>query len=217
MADDLANLDFTRLLQLRARAPAAATPAAPAPAAVSPAPSAPVAPASAKVPAAETPAAETPLSSDTRIGLISAADSGNVVTYASPGAPRAPAPADAPVLVVEDDEITRQLLQQAMQIHGLPVRTAGDSREFAQELRKPPLPRLILLDVDLPGTNGFRILELLRQNPRTGSIPIVMVTSHSAPGDVVQALTLGAEGYLSKPVTLNRLRAVVAKVLTCKP
>jgi CheY-like chemotaxis protein len=153
--------------------------------------------------------------SDARIGE-SAAGKGNLVTYVRMGAERAAVPDDAPVLVVDDDEDTRRLMERAMVLHGLPVRTAADSKELAQAMRKPPQPRLILLDVDLPGTNGFRILQLLRQNPQTAAIPIVMVTSHSEASDVIQGLSLGVDAYLSKPFTVNTLRVVVAKVLACK-
>jgi CheY-like chemotaxis protein len=185
--------------------PAAPAPAAPAPAAPAPAAAKPAAPAAR--PAA--PAAEP------RIGEY-AAGKGNLVTYVKLNAVRAPAAADAPVLIVDDDEDTRRLMERAMVLHGLPVRMAADSKEVAQAMRKPPQPRLILLDIDLPGTNGFRIMQLLRQNPQTASIPIVLVTSHSEPSDVIQGLSLGADGYLSKPLSIATLRAAVAKVLQCK-
>ena len=196
------DLDFTRVLRLRPQAPPAEAPAVQAPAA--------------KAPAVQVTAAkvEVPLRSDTRIGAV--VEGGGLITYVRFGAQREAVEAEAPVLVVDDDEDTRRLLERAMILHGLPVRTAADGRELAQAIRKPPLPRLILLDVDLPGADGFRILQLLRQNRHTAALPIIMVTSRSAPPDIVQGLSLGADGYLSKPVTLNTLRAAVAKVLACK-
>jgi CheY-like chemotaxis protein len=186
-----------------AAAPAARAPVK-APAVPAPAPKAP----------SVAPAGEVPLRSDTPIG---APPANGLITYVRFGIQRPAVAADAPVLIVDDDEDTRRLLERAMVLHGLPVRTAVDGRQMAEEMRKLPLPRLILLDVDLPGTNGFRILELLRKNRHTGSIPIIMVTSRSTAPDIVQGLSLGADGYLSKPVSLNTLRAAVAKVLTCKP
>src|SRR5262245_9941669 len=73
----------------------------------------------------------------------------NLVCFARPASARAVAP-DAPVLVVEDHEPSRRMMAALLQRQGLPVRVAADSRECARELRKPPLPRLILLDVGLP-------------------------------------------------------------------
>jgi CheY-like chemotaxis protein len=195
-------------------------PAAPAPTGAATQPvKAPAAPAAAaKTPAAPAPAAKPPAAAaaEPRIGEY-AAGKGNLVTYIRLGGVRTPAAADAPVLIVDDDEDTRRLMERAMVLHGLPVRTAADSKEVAQAMRKPPPPRLILLDIDLPGTNGFRIMQLLRQNPQTATIPIVLVTSHSEPSDVIQGLSLGADGYLSKPLSIATLRAAVAKVLVCKP
>jgi len=97
------------------------------------------------------------------------------------------------------------------------VRSAADAGEMQQVLRKPPLPRLILLDVELPRVSGFRILELLRKHPQTSAIAVIMVTSCAASDDILQGLSLGADGYLFKPVTVRTLRAVVDKVLACKP
>jgi CheY-like chemotaxis protein len=210
------------------RAPAAAAtqpvkaPAAPAPAATQPvkAPAAPApvakTPTPAAAPAAKPAAKPAAPAAEPRIGEY-AAGKGNLVTYIRLGGVRTPPATDAPVLIVDDDEDTRRLMERAMVLQGLPVRTAADSKEVAQAMRKPPQPRLVLLDIDLPGTNGFRILQLLRQNPQTAAIPIVLVTSHSEPSDVIQGLSLGADGYLSKPLSIATLRAAVAKVLACKP
>lgn len=154
---------------------------------------------------------------DTRIGQRGVDKDNSVITYVRPGRQSVPAAADAPVLVVDDDEVTRRLLEHVMTMLGLPVRSAADAGEMQQVLRKPPLPRLILLDVELPRVSGFRILELLRKHPQTSAIAVIMVTSCAASDDILQGLSLGADGYLSKPVTVRTLRAVVDKVLACKP
>lgn len=150
---------------------------------------------------------------ETQIGDYTPAQPGNLVFYARPGKPRAAAP-DAPVLVVEDDEVTRRVLVRVLTARGLPVRTAADSKELQQILRLPPLPRLILLDVGLPRISGFRILGLLRQHPQTSAIPIVMVTASSENKDIAQGLALGADGYLSKPLTAATLHSAIDRILT---
>jgi len=142
-----------------------------------------------------------------------AARSANLVCYANarPGPSRADP--DAPVLVLEDHEGSRRLLEKAIALYGLPVRAAADVREFAKALRQPPLPRLILLDVGLPQANGFQILTHLRLHAQTSAIPVVMVTAKSGNSDVIRALSLGADGYLSKPIVVSALRSVLDTVL----
>jgi CheY-like chemotaxis protein len=137
----------------------------------------------------------------------------NHIVYARGGVSRpAPSP-DAPVLIVEDDPDTLRLLERALTLQGFTVRTAADGQQFVQAIRQRPLPCLVLLDVELPRISGFRILSFLRQEPQTSGIPVVMVTARSENKDLVQGITSGADGYLSKPVTFDALRAVVTKVL----
>src|SRR5262245_19568233 len=111
------------------------------------------------------------------VGVASAG--GNFVLYTRSAVRRGGAAPDAPVLVVEDDEGTRRLFERVLTLQGFEVRTAADSGEFAAALRVPPLPRLILLDLELPRVDGFRLLALLRQQALTRSIPVVMVTGHT--------------------------------------
>jgi CheY-like chemotaxis protein len=188
-AEDLTNLDFTQFMPSRA-----ATPVVP------PAPAVVTAP-------------ESSFRADAEIGRLGTGHAGNYINYARAGlVPRPPA-ADAPIVVVEDDEITRQLLAKALTVHGYPVRSAADGRQFQTLMRTPPLPRLILLDVELPHINGFKILSVLRQHPQTGGIPLVMLTARTESKDLLHAMSLGADGYLSKPVTVAALRAMVDRLL----
>ena len=153
------------------------------------------------------------LQPDVEIGSLREGQAGNFISYARAGGARAQAAADAPIIVVEDDEVTRRVLERALTLSGYPVRVAADSREFLQLMKKPPLPRLILLDVELPHVNGFKILSLLRQHPQTSAIPLVMLTGRSENKDLLHALSLGADGYLSKPVTLATLRSTLDRLL----
>lgn len=137
----------------------------------------------------------------------------NFVCYARANTGRKATGDDAPVLVVEDHEGSRRLLGKMLALFGLPVRESADNRECARELRRPPLPRLILLDVGLPRVDGFQILSHLRAHPQTGQIPVVMLTARSDQKDVVRGLMLGADGYLSKPFSVKALRSVIDTVL----
>ena len=150
---------------------------------------------------------------DGRIGRLGPGHAGNFISYARAAVTPPSVPVDAPIVVVEDDEITRQLLVKALATHGYPVQGAADSRQLQALIRKPPMPRLILLDVELPQVNGFKILSVLRQHPQTSAIPLVMLTARTENKDLLHALSLGADGYLSKPVTVAALRAMVDRLL----
>ena len=159
------------------------------------------------------PAPEVAAPSDGEIGAVRPGHAGNFVQYLVAKPRRAAAAPDSPVIIVEDDEITRRVLQRALSLSGYTVRTSADSREFLQVLRKPPLPRLVLLDVELPQVSGYKLLTLLRQHPQTTGIPVVLLTGRSESKDLLHGLSLGADGYLSKPVKLDTLRGVLDRLL----
>jgi len=137
----------------------------------------------------------------------------NLVRYAKARTGAVRVSDDAPVLVLEDHEGCRRLLEKVISLYGLPVRGTADVREFAKALRQPPLPRLILLDVGLHHANGFQVLTHLRLHAQTSAIPVVMVTAMSASSDVIRGLSLGADGYVSKPIVVSALRSVLDTVL----
>ena len=143
---------------------------------------------------------------------------GNFIAFAKGGAPRrTPAPETAPVLVVEDDESMRALLEKFLVSQGFSVRLAADIDQFKQAMRPAPLPRLVLLDIELPRVSGLKILAALRQHPQTAGVPVVMVTGRSTSKDLTQALSLGADGYVTKPVSAEILRSVIDRVLAPQP
>lgn len=142
---------------------------------------------------------------------------GNFIAFAKGRAERrTPVAADAPILVVEDDQNMRALLAKLLTLQRFRVRLAADGDEFKQAMR-PPLPRLVLLDIELPRVSGLRILSALRQHPQTANVPVVMVTGRNDSKDLAQALSLGADGYLTKPLTPSMLRSVIDKVLATQP
>jgi CheY-like chemotaxis protein len=156
---------------------------------------------------------EPEINPDTPIGGKSLSRKGTYVAYARKPAENPNAALPGPILIVEDDPATQRLMARAIEMHGLPVRAVSDSEGFVEAIRRPPLPRLVLLDVELPGTSGFKLLSALRQHPKTGAIPVVMVTSRTETTDIVEALSLGADAYLSKPISVAALRATVTRML----
>ncbi len=149
---------------------------------------------------------------------VPARPTGNFIAFAKGGtARRATAVENAPVVIVEDDDSMRALLEKFLVSQGFSVRLAADIEEFKQAMRPAPLPRLVLLDIELPRVNGLKILAALRQHPQTAGLPVVMVTGRSASKDLTQALALGADGYVTKPVSAGVLRSVIDKVLATQP
>ena len=106
----------------------------------------------------------------------------------------------APLVLVADDEIhTTHMLELIFEREGYQVKSANDgvaALEYAQHL----LPDLILLDIQMPGMNGFDVLQALRDNHLTANIPTILITANAMkPADVAHGLNLGADDYLSKP------------------
>ena len=108
------------------------------------------------------------------------------------------------VLVVEDDERFRDLMQRALTNNGYAVDTTGDANE-AQELLAVAPYDLVLLDVMLPGTTGLELCTRLRQT--RNEVPILLLTARDAIEDKVVGLDCGADDYLTKPVAFPELFA----------
>jgi DNA-binding response OmpR family regulator len=117
------------------------------------------------------------------------------------------------VLVVEDDADLLKLVGEILRTAGFAVRFARNLGELKTELNTGTPPDLVLLDVQLPDADGFEILESLRGNPRFASLPVVMMTGRSQGHHVARGLTLGADGYITKPFRMSQLVNAVNAVL----
>lgn len=120
---------------------------------------------------------------------------------------------DAPVLVVDDDLITRKLLERLLVKDGYQVRVAGTRDEFMMAMKGQPRPALIMLDVNMPDMDGFSVLSRLRQHAAVKEVAVILVTARCAPEDVERAFALGADGYLSKPVKVGIVRKALTAIL----
>ena len=107
------------------------------------------------------------------------------------------------VLIVEDSPTDLHVMQQALEQHGFTTAAAdgGEGLRLARELR----PDLILMDIVMPGVNGFQATRQLANDPQTRTIPVIMVTSKSQESDRVWGLRQGAVDYLVKPVATEQL------------
>lgn len=105
----------------------------------------------------------------------------------------------ARILVVDDIEANRRLLQAKLEAHYFTVMHAENGQQ-ALEIARAELPEIILLDVMMPGMDGFETCLHLKADPRTSYIPVVMVTALSDAEDRIRGLDVGAEDFLTKPV-----------------
>ena len=116
------------------------------------------------------------------------------------------------ILVVDDEETNRELLEAILTAAGYLVEQAdGGAAALAQARAQPP--DLILLDLVMPGLNGFEVCQRLKEDPRTAAVPVIAVTALGAVQAKEWALTRGADDYLTKPIDPEELRARVQAML----
>jgi DNA-binding response OmpR family regulator len=115
------------------------------------------------------------------------------------------------VLIADDDPaIARMLAKVLEKEYETVVATSGTE---AMRLALEIAPDLVLLDVEMPGIDGFRVAELLKKDPDLTKIPVIFLTARGAAGDVVRGIQAGARHYLTKPFKLEEVRAKVQKAL----
>ena len=117
------------------------------------------------------------------------------------------------IFVIEDDKALAELVGEVLAKSGFLTRFAKSRAEINAEFNKPPLPDLVLLDVSLPDADGFQILERIRGNPKIKNLPVIMMTGKSEVTDVARGLSLGADGYVTKPFRISGLVQAVNTVL----
>ncbi len=113
------------------------------------------------------------------------------------------------VLIVEDEPEFRELVELWVSRHGWRTATAADGLEVMRRFEEEE-PDLVLLDLNLPGMNGWEVTEWIR---RVSSVPVLMVTAMGSEADVVRGLVTGADDYLTKPVRMPELVARIAAAL----
>lgn len=117
------------------------------------------------------------------------------------------------ILIVEDDATTAEVLNFLLTENGFQAVAVADGDAAWAELQKRPLPDVVLLDVMLPGRDGFEILAQIRNTPHLKSLPVIMVTSQIKDEYVMRGLREGADGYVFKPFKWETLHACIKNVL----
>jgi CheY-like chemotaxis protein len=117
------------------------------------------------------------------------------------------------ILLVENDDRSALVLKDYLQAIGHQVKHLSSGKDFFQQVRAFN-PNLILLDVQLPGDcTGLDLLTALRREPDTRAIAVVMVTAMAMAGDRDRCLEAGADDYLSKPIGIAQLEAILMRYL----
>jgi DNA-binding response OmpR family regulator len=128
--------------------------------------------------------------------------------------PSVPEPNTRDILVVEDEGYLRGLIRLALERAGFRVEDVADG-EAALAAVARRRPDLILLDVDLPGIDGFVVCQRLKEDPATNGIRILMLTAMTEDADRRRGLEVGADGYVAKPfgpfALLARIEAVLGQ------
>lgn len=119
------------------------------------------------------------------------------------------------VLVVDDDEAVTRLFTRALQPHGYAVQVAHDGTSALSAVRDAP-PDIVLLDVMIPGLDGYEVCRRLKRDPATRLLPVVLVTGLTERAQRIEGLKAGADDFLSKPVDLHELLARVGSLLRMK-
>jgi two-component system OmpR family response regulator len=130
-----------------------------------------------------------------------------------PAAGKTAAGAQPVVLLIDDDPDFCALIERLLGNAGYAMRVAKDRAEIVAELTRAAPPDLVLLDVNLPGTNGFEILRKMKQAPALKATPVIMTTAEATRESVMRGLVGGADGYLTKPLKSENLLKAVRTVL----
>ena len=116
------------------------------------------------------------------------------------------------ILLVEDNEMNRDMLSRRLEKRGYEVALALDGAEGVAAARNG-LPDLILMDMSLPVMDGWEATRALKTDPATARIPIIALTAHAMAGDREKAVEAGCDDYDTKPVELPRLLAKIEALL----
>jgi len=106
------------------------------------------------------------------------------------------------ILIVEDNELNLELTVFLLEEAGAEIMTAIDADQMRKHLTHK-VPDLVLMDIQLPGTDGLVLTGEIHRDPRTRSVPVVALTAHAMRGDRERFLAAGCVGYISKPIEVG--------------
>ncbi|HEV8141489.1 MAG TPA: response regulator [Methylomirabilota bacterium] len=116
------------------------------------------------------------------------------------------------ILIVEDNEMNRDMLSRRLAKRGYDVAVAVDGEQGLAMAQAAP-PALILMDMSLPGVDGWEATRQLKTMPATRAVPVIALTAHAMAGDREKAIAAGCDDFDTKPVDLPRLLAKIEALL----
>ena len=120
------------------------------------------------------------------------------------------------ILVVDDNPTNLKLIAFLLKTHGFVVLTAVDAEAALASIARQA-PRLIVMDLQLPGMNGLELTRLIKADPRTAHIFIVALTAFAMKGDEARALESGCDRYFTKPIDTRTLPMRLRELLSASP
>jgi two-component system cell cycle response regulator DivK len=116
------------------------------------------------------------------------------------------------ILIVEDNEKNLKLVRDVLQFKGYQTIEAGTGEDGVR-LAKSRIPDLILMDIQLPGIDGYEATRRIRAVPALAAVPIIAVTSYALSGDEAKTRAAGCDGYVAKPFSPRQLLAKIREFL----
>jgi two-component system cell cycle response regulator DivK len=120
------------------------------------------------------------------------------------------------ILVVEDNELNLKLFCDLLRAHGYEAEPVRDGREAVDRTRAFA-PDLIIMDIQMPHISGLELIEQLKADSDLKHIPVMAVTAYAAKGDEERIRDAGAEGYVSKPISVMKFVEAVGALLELQP
>jgi DNA-binding response OmpR family regulator len=118
----------------------------------------------------------------------------------------------ATILVIDDDDLVSQTLQRALKMYGYQVMLASSGTEGLQLARRHP-PDLFILDIIMPGADGYQVCRQIRGDPLLKDLPVLFLTAKGKDEDKIEGFRAGADDYLSKPFNMEELQLRVQAIL----
>lgn len=113
------------------------------------------------------------------------------------------------VWIVDDDREIRRSMRQMFGFLGYEQREFSDARSVSRALLAGEIPDLLFIDINMPQVSGMELLEFIRSRSAWNNLPLLMISSESSEVSVEQAIRIGADGYVFKPVSLEELETAV--------
>jgi CheY-like chemotaxis protein len=120
------------------------------------------------------------------------------------------------VLVVDDDDVIRQLITVNLELEGFEVETAGDGEDCLENV-KGVAPDVVTLDIMMPRLDGWETATRLRQDPETSHLKVVLLSARAQEADIERGSRIGVDEYLTKPFDPDELIAVVRRLAGLPP